>query len=82
MSRPEPREPVAGVGRQHPSQVPRLGQRGAVRQDPRKVIDETGNYLGGEGLRRLQSFPAAVLLSGRNILLNLPLGSANFLQCQ
>ena len=51
----DPRQPVAGVRRQQPGEVPRLGQRGAVRQRPAQVLGQAGANVAGEDVRRLQT---------------------------
>ena len=51
----DPRQPVAGVRRQQPGQIPRLGERRAVSQGPAEILGQAGTHVAGEGARRLQA---------------------------
>ena len=62
----DPRKPVAGVGRQQPGQVPRLGERRAVRQRPAQVLAQPGADLLGEGARRFEPGLELLLCAGQS----------------
>ena len=51
----DPREAVAGVGRQQPGQVFRLGQGGPVGQGAAEIFPEPGTDCTGKGARCFQS---------------------------